>query len=261
MNPENISGINLLERIENYITDYKCNCLDLAQFLIALDCYESSSYRYLKSDILDTLLSMNNADGSYSHGKKSSDNTCGITATVLTAFSKHKQQAQSKITRGLSYIIKSQNPSGTFDDKSNELTSISRVIIMLSSLNMKIDDERFVKNEKNLVELLLEYQNPDGSFSSSLNGEPDETATEYAALALASIKNAENPYTINYQFDNNIETVQNEQFNIAVWLLAAFILLIILTVLAFFYFRTKHKTASDSFGSITYVFDDNDEPK
>ena len=91
------------------------------------------------------------------------------------------------IEKGLSILSEQQNENGgytTYQVESSE--SISQTIVALTELGISLDDSRFVKNGKSLLDALLRFQQEDGGFSHLLDGETDLLATEQAFYALVA---------------------------------------------------------------------------
>ena len=56
----------------------------------------------------------------------------------------------------------------------------------LAELGISLDDSRFVKNGKTLLDGLLQFRQADGGFSHLVDGETDLLATEQAFYALVA---------------------------------------------------------------------------
>ena len=66
------------------------------------------------------------------------------------------------------------------------------MIVALTSLDISLDDERFVKNEKTVFDALLCYRDSDGSFRHTMDGKPDGMATEQGFYAMTAALRAQN---------------------------------------------------------------------
>jgi hypothetical protein len=65
-----------------------------------------------------------------------------------------------------------------------------QVLVALCELGISVDDARFVKNGKTLVDNILSFQNADGSFKHVHDGSSNQMATEQALYALVAAQRA-----------------------------------------------------------------------
>lgn len=117
-----------------------------------------------------------------------------MTAMALCALSKYTAlDGVSEATkRAVTLLSALQNSDGGYSSgNAANSESCAQVIIALCELGISLDDERFVKNGNRLLDKLLTYQLPDGSFEHVKGGGSNGTATEQALLALAAAKRAE----------------------------------------------------------------------
>ena len=124
-----------------------------------------------------------------------------MTAMTLQSLEPYQDQKEVKeaIDKGIEILAAGQEENGgyvAYGSDSSE--SVSQVIVALSTYGLDCnEDERFVKNDKGLYDTLMEYQQKDGGFSHTLDGESDGMATDQAFCALVSyerMKNGENSF-------------------------------------------------------------------
>lgn len=114
-----------------------------------------------------------------------------VTAMALQALAPRQDDAQvsAAVQRGVARLSAMQKPTGGYEGwGSDSCESVSQVIIALTQLGIALDDGRFVKNGVSLMDNLLSYQLPDGSFSHTPGGKTDQIATEQALMALAAVQ-------------------------------------------------------------------------
>jgi len=116
-----------------------------------------------------------------------------ITGIVLQALAKYRDNSEVRtaIDRGLVFLSGIQDDSGGFSGDfsggSSAVESAVQVLVALSELGIPIDDHRFVKNGNTLVDNILSFRNPDGSFSHSLGSiEGNLMSTEQALYGLVA---------------------------------------------------------------------------
>lgn len=180
--PSDVSGYNLLRPLEDAekVTGQGINGPVWA--LIALDDKE------VCQKYVDVILEKQLADGGWNlSGKGSADPD--VTGMVLQALAKYQEQPTVKgaAERALSCLSGLQDEKGGFNSYgTNNSESIVQVIVALGELDIPLDDVRFVKNGKTLLDALLTYQNKDGSFSHTGGGESNLMATEQGLYGMVS---------------------------------------------------------------------------
>lgn len=136
----------------------------------------------------NNILSAQNDDGGWSFGGGASD--VDLTAMALCALSEYPEE-ETAIKWGIDFLSNAQTQSGGFVSGDVEnCESTAQVIIALCSLNIPLDDERFVKGGNTLVDNLLSYSNENGSFNHT--DQENLMATEQAFCALSAMKREKN---------------------------------------------------------------------
>jgi hypothetical protein len=194
-----VGGYNLLQPLTDYkmVTRQGLNGAIFA--LLALDVYDAAEFDELLFEegseanlsLLDYyfqyILTRVHADGGFGLGDKSDPD---VTAMALCELSKYREDELVKgfIQNALGYLSAVQKEDGGFVSEGvSNFESVAQVVIALCQLGIDpAADSRFIKNGNHLIDVLLSYQNSDGSFSHTLDGESDLMATEQGMLAMTA---------------------------------------------------------------------------
>ena len=114
-----------------------------------------------------------------------------VTAMALQALAKYqdRKDVAEAVEKGLVILSERQNENGGYQYNATEQVScesVAQVIVALAELGISLDDPRFVKNGKTLLDGILQFRCSDGGFSHLMDGETDLLATEQAFYALAA---------------------------------------------------------------------------
>ncbi len=151
---------------------------DISLSLIALD---SKNYNIpegasvTREDMISTLIGLQQPDGSFGNAYS--------TALALSALSGYvgENVSAEAINSAVDYLSSAQNADGGYDD----LETTAAVLMALDTVGVNSDnDMRFVKNNNNVTDALLNYGAPDGSFYAYGDGTGE--ATGIAACAMTS---------------------------------------------------------------------------
>jgi hypothetical protein len=130
------------------------------------------------------------ADGSNPRENSSSD----LTGMALQALANYadRPEVNAAVDRALTYLSKTQNAGGGYSfagDVSSE--SVVQVLVGITALGVSVDDPRFVKNGKTLVDNILSFKNADGSFNHTTDGSGNsQMSTEQAFYGLVAAQRA-----------------------------------------------------------------------
>ncbi|MDO4489068.1 MAG: terpene cyclase/mutase family protein [Eubacteriales bacterium] len=186
--PANVKGYNLLNRLTEKEMVVKQGINGPIWALIALDSgsYPSDLRDYYISYILERELS---AGGWNMEGKGTADPD--VTAMALQALSGYQDRANVKaaVERAVSELSRLQDSDGGYSSWGTpNAESASQVVIALTCLDIDINDKRFVKNGKTIINNLETYRLSDGTYMhSKANGTSDSLATEQAGMAFAAV--------------------------------------------------------------------------
>ena len=114
-----------------------------------------------------------------------------VTAMAIQALAKYqdRKDAAEAVEKGLDILSQMQNEQGGYQYNSTEQASsesVAQVIVALAELGIGLDDPRFVKNGRSLLDGLLQFRQEDGGFAHLSGGETDLLATEQAFYALVA---------------------------------------------------------------------------
>lgn len=156
--------------------------------LILLDsgAYTSSSTN--RNDIINNILSQKLPDGGWALSGKTSD--IDVTAMTVQALAPYYQfdDVKTAVDNALTLLSNRQLENGDFSSwGTRSAESTAQVIVALSALNINCETEsRFIKNGNTLIDGLLLYKLPDGSFSHTIGGNSNNTSTAQAMYSLVA---------------------------------------------------------------------------
>lgn len=191
-NPRNVAGYNLLAPLADYDAATQPGVTSAAYVLLALDCgnykiptVEEGKTQATRPMYVDFMLGQQLSDGGWAIGSEEADPD--VTAMVLQALAPYQESTPVKnaVALGVTRLSALQNDDGGYSSwgyTSSE--SCSQVVLTLCALGISMDDSRFVKNGKSVLDKLLTYQLSDGSFCH--DDSFDAYATMQALCALAA---------------------------------------------------------------------------
>lgn len=197
-NPQDVGGYNLLEPLGDFEKTILQGLNGPVWALIALDSKnysipvnKSARIQATREMYVNEIISRQNTDGGFSLSRNSTTSDPDITGMALTALSNYTDNPKVKESteRAVGFLSSVQNGQGGFKE-TNAASSEStvQVIVGLSALNIRYDDERFTKNGKNLLDNLLSFYTEKGKFLHTYNGDGEnQMATEQALYALDAI--------------------------------------------------------------------------
>lgn len=186
-------GMNLIEKMLNHENMMMQGINGPAFALLALD---SADYgvpegtKWNRKSLLNVILESQNEDGSFSL-EKGGESDPDLTAMAVQAMAAYSDNTQVKAAadKALDWLGKQQQDDGLFlldGEKTSE--TVVQVIVALTSLSINPEqDTRFVKNRKNLVDCLFDFQVSDTAYEHIQGQGADDMATEQAFYALAAL--------------------------------------------------------------------------
>ena len=193
-NPRNVAGYNLLAPLADYDAATQPGVTSAAYVLLALDCgnykiptVEEGKTQATRPMYVDFMLGQQLSDGGWAIGSEEADPD--VTAMVLQALAPYQESTPVKnaVTLGVNRLSTLQNDDGGYTSwgyTSSE--SCSQVVLTLCALGISMDDSRFVKNGKSVLDKLLTYQLSDGSFCHDDSFDAYATMQALCALSAAS---------------------------------------------------------------------------
>ena len=192
--PANVDGYDLLKPLGDFDITVSAGVSAAAYALIALDAGDytvpvnkDAKTQATRELYVDYLLGRQLKDGGWSLGKQTAD--ADVTAIVLQALANYRGNAavESAAALGVACLSAMQDETGGFSVGTSE--ACSQTILALCALGIGLDDARFVKNGRTVLDALLTYQLSDGSFKHTDTA--SDTATVQALLALCAVRRAE----------------------------------------------------------------------
>ncbi|MCL2216862.1 MAG: terpene cyclase/mutase family protein, partial [Defluviitaleaceae bacterium] len=120
-----------------------------------------------------------------------------VTGMALQALAKYQDnpEVSAAIGRALDFLSGIQNAdggfTGNFSGGESVLESAVQVLVALTELGIPVDDPRFVKNGNTLVDNVISFQNPNGSFRHSYGStESNLMSTEIGLYGLVAAQRA-----------------------------------------------------------------------
>ena len=193
-NPRNVAGYNLLAPLADYDAATQPGVTSAAYVLLALDCgnykiptVEEGKTQATRPMYVDFMLGQQLSDGGWAIGSEEADPD--VTAMVLQALAPYQESTPVKnaVALGVTRLSALQNDDGGYSSwgyTSSE--SCSQVVLTLCALGISMDDSRFVKNGKSVLDKLLTYQLSDGSFCHDDSFDAYATMQALCALSAAS---------------------------------------------------------------------------
>jgi len=209
--PANVGGYNLLTPLGDFEKTIWQGVNSAIFALIALDSvgYEmpanmAANVQATRQMYVEHILSQQLTDGGWSIAGGSSDPD--MTAMALQALSAYQSQGEvsAATDRALLWLSAAQDAAAGYSSWGKDnCESVAQVLVALCALEIGIEDSRFVKNGATLLDALLSYQLPNGSFSHAVgSGETNLMATEQALYALVALSRFENGRSALYVMDD-----------------------------------------------------------
>jgi len=188
----NVSGNNLLSAYSSFDWTKHQGHNGVVWALIAVDSigYETEDANFRQSCI-DYILSRQIADGGFSLSKQSDPD---VTAMTLIALAKYKDQPKVKeaCDKAIEWLSANQKDDGTYSSWGViNAESSAQVLVALCTWGIDpLTDSRFIKNNHNLIEVVLSYAIEDSThgygFEHTKDGGYSAAATEQALLGLTA---------------------------------------------------------------------------
>lgn len=203
----NVGGYDLTEYLSDYDGVKRQGINGPVFALLAVDSgdYPCTS----RTQYVDYILSRQLTDGGWAFSGDSADPD--MTAMALQALARYQGRADvaAAVEKGVARLAKMQKSGGGYASYGVEnAESTAQVILALCELGISVEDSRFVKGGKSLLDVLLTYQNRDGSFCHTLDGEGDSIATEQAFMAMVSARRQQNGESGIYNMKNVVSAAK-----------------------------------------------------
>ncbi len=154
--------------------------------------------------VVDKLMSMQYDDGGWALFGEYGD--IDVTAMTILALSPYYSEpyVHDSIDRAVTFLSERQQDNGGYQSFGTpNPESASQVLAAVSAIGIDgIHDERFIKNGCNLIDGIVAYRLPDGSYSHTLGGDTNDTATVQALYSFIAYKRMTEGRSPIFVFDN-----------------------------------------------------------
>lgn len=212
--PSNVNGHNLLKPLAKYDkviwqgingTIFALIALDTGNYEIPVR--EGDGTQTTRELLIQEILSKELPGGGWTLQGSVADPD--ITAMAIQGLASYKGRADvsAALNRGIDKLASMQDADGGYSSNYisgngtavKNLESTAQVVIALSAVDVSLlEQERFVKNGKTLLDEILRFQKADGSFEHIKGGGTDGMATDQGTLALVAWSRAMNGQTSLY---------------------------------------------------------------
>ncbi len=216
--PADVAGYNLLKPLGDFDRTVWQGVNGPVWALIALDSggYEipvnpAAAIQATRQMYVDEILSHQLPDGGWALNGDVSDPD--MTGMALQALANYRSQpaVKSAVERAVACLSAMQDRDGgysSYDTANSE--SIVQVIVALTALGIDLDDPRFVRNGT-LLDSLLRYRQPDGSFRHTADGEGNnQMSTEQGLYGLVAALRAAQGRTGLYEMSDVEGAVESD---------------------------------------------------
>ena len=197
----NIGGINLINKLceINFKKDHNLFAKTFA--IIAMECGNfqvPTNSNFSKEKIVESILSKKNQETGGWNGINGVDpDTTAMTITGLSSYYEKNSDVKETVDDAIIALSKTMDENGEFkgSDKTTSASSesVSQTIIALCSIGKDPATHKdFIRKDKNLIDLLFEFETADGGFSHQKDAKMEDSngmATEQGLLALIAYKN------------------------------------------------------------------------
>ena len=146
--------------------------------------------QYTTDSVIDKLLSMQLSDNGWAIFGEYGD--IDVTAMTIQALAPHYGEGNvaDAIDRGLDFLSQRQKDNGGYESFGTaNPESTAQVLTALSALGIDCRyDDRFIKNGNNLIDGITAFRLSDGSFSHTLGGSSNDSATVQSLYSLVAFR-------------------------------------------------------------------------
>jgi hypothetical protein len=210
--PRDVAGHDLTKPLEDFEKTVWQGVNGPIFALIALDSadYANGGRDAYVAEILSRQLDDGgwNQAGGGSAGTKNLRGDPDLTGMALQALAKYRSKPEVKAAadRALDFLSEAQDRDGGYSSWNSENSeSVVQVLVALCELGVPVDDARFVKNGKTVLDNLLTFQEKNGSFRHMSGGAGDSRmSTEQALYGLVAARRARDGENGLYSMDDAV---------------------------------------------------------
>lgn len=207
--PSDVAGYNLLQPLADQKQTVFQGVNGAAYALLALDsgCYEvpeapDAEMQASRDSYIAWIMEKEVPEGGWGFDGKTADTD--ITSMVLQALAKYRdrEDVAAAVERAV-VCLSEQYRNGTLVSQSTcSSETYSQLIVALTELGISVEDERFVAEEKTLLDQLLTYRTEEGGFRHTMQEtKANLMATEQAFYAMVAIDRMEQGKTSLYRMN------------------------------------------------------------
>ncbi len=191
---------------------------ELCYCLLALDSNEYTipeEATFSRSDLCSKLLEYQQEDGGFSanSGETSDTYLTALALTALAPYENQEQQLSTAVENGLQFLSEQQEESGALlQEGTPSCQATAQVIVALCSLQLDLQDSKFIKNGKTLIDGLQQFAASGGGFYETENASSVQVeATQAAVLALTAVKKNASPYVLEVSLSSGDSASQSQE--------------------------------------------------
>ncbi|MBR5683584.1 MAG: DUF4430 domain-containing protein [Ruminococcus sp.] len=173
--------------------------------------------RFTAESVVDTILSMQYPDGGWAlFGDYGDIDVTAMTVQALAPYYHRNGEVSDSVDRAIDFMSRKQMDTGGYESFGNpNPESTAQVLTAVSALGIDCrSDERFIKNGSDLIDGIVRFRLPDGSFSHIEGGGSNETATVqayYSFVAFRRMTEGKSPLLILDNRRHETAPPQNEE--------------------------------------------------
>ena len=210
--PRDVAGFDLTAPLEDFEKTVWQGINGPIFALISLDSigYANSQRDKYIAEILRRQLNNGgwNLSGGTTADTKNGHADPDLTGMALQALAKYQNKAEVRAAteKALDCLSKMQDASGGFTGwGSANVESSAQALVAMCELGISVDDTRFVKNGRTIVDNILTFRVSDGSFKHTYDGSGNsQMSTEQAFYALVAVKRAAEGKNSLYRMDDTV---------------------------------------------------------
>lgn len=216
--PTNVGGYNLVQKIYNFDNVSKQGLNGVIYALIALDTkdFKIEGNENSRKMLIENILNSQLEDGGFTLFGNTGEED--ITAMAIQALAKYKDREDVKkcLDKAVEFLFNSYLSTKGFKTNDKEsVESNAQLLIALNALGISINDSRFIKNGKTVLDKIMEFKLESGGFKHLLSQtKEDLVATEQALLSLVSqyriVNNKTNLYDTTDVKNNQAPQLNNQ---------------------------------------------------
>lgn len=217
--PRNVKGYNLIEDLcskemvnDTYARTYTLLALDSGNFKLP------SGSKFSRKEIIEGLISNQKENATWNDWGNSFDvDTTAMVIPALAPYYKENSKVKEAIDKAIDGLSKTQNNEGELVSKWNKngsSESTAQTIIALCSLGINPTTcNKFIKENRNLLDVLLDYKKKDGSFAhvKSDMEKFNDMATEQGFRAIAAYNTLINSKRSSIYIMKNFNEVEDKK--------------------------------------------------